>query len=625
MRDTYKKILKTYAEYLFKSDIFKIDRKFPVSQIYVNLDFKKKVKPKQTKTEPKVVSIDEILKVSMGLVIGKPGAGKTTTLKFLAVQHLIALIRGFEIQAAGMEEFQKSKVSINIAEPYLPIFIYLPNKPLETKDLYELAKESFRSCIGKDVRGVDQVFENFWKDGKVLILLDSFDEASAQIQQEVIEALRKGYETKPKVFLAMRDGVFEAKSDTFWNIFSDVFSILPLQLQDEFISLWVKALSPQKGNEDVQKFVKDFRDALDRLERRRLSLRKSLENPLLFKITIELVVDKGLELLDKVNSRAELYREYTDKLINRGFQRLSSMGVELSGKEREEWEKLVRSSLEEIAVEHMAEEKILSHERISELPSVNELEDKLKEKLSEEKLKLFSEGIVPDNPALGFLCNHIGIVTSQIETVEFMHKTFLEYFFAQWLLDRWHENKKGTWRYLRRCLHSPDMREPILLLAGSLQGKELEDFIRMVMHAGSDYEYLFHRDLLMAGLIAGETGYKGKLRDEIVSKMPGWRWAGMSWIDWEWIHWGWSDWGNLWFDAVVAMDYPRSILEDLLEGLNDEQPHVKYFAIITSVRLNIRDRLIIERISQMSNDNNEDWDVMSAAYDAIHRLTSRRE
>ena len=134
MRDTYKKILKTYAEYLFKSDIFKIDRKFPVSQIYVNLDLKKRVKPKQTKPEPKVMSIDEILKVSMGMVIGKPGAGKTTTLKFLAVQHLIALIRGFEIQAAGMEEFQKSKVSINIAEPYLPIFIYLPNKPLETKD-----------------------------------------------------------------------------------------------------------------------------------------------------------------------------------------------------------------------------------------------------------------------------------------------------------------------------------------------------------------------------------------------------------------------------------------------------------------------------------------------------------
>ncbi|RKZ02119.1 MAG: hypothetical protein DRQ10_00670, partial [Candidatus Hydrothermota bacterium] len=243
-----------------------------------------------------------------------------------------------------MEQFQKSKVSINIAEPYLPVFIHLPNKPLGIKDLYELAKKRFISSIGQDVGGREQVFENFWKDGKVLILLDSFDEASVQVQQEVIEALRKGYEAQPKVLLAMRDGVFWAKSDTFWGIFSDVFSILPLQLRDDFISLWVNALSPQKGDDEVQKFVEDFRGALDRLERRRPSLRRSLENPLLFKTTINLVVDKGLELLEKVNSRAELYREYTDKLVDRGFERLRGMGVELSGKEREKWEKLIRDS-----------------------------------------------------------------------------------------------------------------------------------------------------------------------------------------------------------------------------------------------------------------------------------------
>ncbi|RKZ02120.1 MAG: hypothetical protein DRQ10_00675 [Candidatus Hydrothermota bacterium] len=118
MSDGDKKVLQAYAEFLFNSDIFKIDREFPVPQIYVNLDFRKEVKPlKQSPierpepmvmdlerarrhgqplpSEPKVVSIDEILKVPMGLVIGKPGAGKTTTLKFLAVQHLIALIRRF--------------------------------------------------------------------------------------------------------------------------------------------------------------------------------------------------------------------------------------------------------------------------------------------------------------------------------------------------------------------------------------------------------------------------------------------------------------------------------------------------------------------------------------------------
>ncbi|MBD2014413.1 NACHT domain-containing NTPase [Microcoleus sp. FACHB-53] len=114
--------------------------------------------------EPQVPGLEAVARYSKLMVLGKPGSGKTTFLKFLAIQ----CIRG---------EFQKERI---------PIFIELKvfAKDAKRKGEFSLLNYITQELCICDVQA--QQVEELLHQGKFFILLDGLDEVKADIGDKIL-------------------------------------------------------------------------------------------------------------------------------------------------------------------------------------------------------------------------------------------------------------------------------------------------------------------------------------------------------------------------------------------------------------------------------------------------------
>ena len=71
--------------------------------------------------------------------------------------------------------------------------------------------------------------------------------------------------------------------------------------------------------------------------------------------------------------------------------------------------------------------------------------------------------------------------------------------------EAWKKTPQYTWAHtLRPILHHYAWREPILLLAGLLDTRHLNDLVRRLLRGPSLYERYLHRDLRLAAALLGE-------------------------------------------------------------------------------------------------------------------------
>lgn len=235
---------------------------------------------------------DALEKYKKIVVLGGPGAGKTTFLRFMALAY------------ANPKLFEQTHLST----PLLPFFVHLPKFSKENVALVDYLIAPLTKKISEHATGfVNRRFDN----GSAIVLLDSLDEVPAAHRGEVMDRIREFEALFPRASI-----VISCRTADYEEVLENFTEVEVLRLSKDAITKIVNAW-----------FV-DEKDKASRL----LSLIKNddgvaslTETPLL----LSLLCIQFRHDLQLPKRRVELYRRCIDALLrdwdsSRGFRRESA-------------------------------------------------------------------------------------------------------------------------------------------------------------------------------------------------------------------------------------------------------------------------------------------------------------
>lgn len=376
---------------------------------------------KQQSNEPRLGL--EIVKEKPKLfVLGKPGAGKTTFLKFTA------------LQALRSDTFDK---------PHIPVFIRLREWADVGGSLLDFIVRVF------DTNGYPEAkafAERMLKQGRGLILLDGLDEVTGDRTKAIQEIERFCNKYRKNRFvmscrIAASDYVFESFADVEMADFDDE------QIQS-FSTKWFSK-QPKKAT--------TFWNKLNRPENKPI---KELAGTPLLLTMLCLTFD---EVQDFPKNRAELYKESIDALLKKWD---SSRSIEREGIYKNLSLQHKEALLSRIAVQTFAQDQYFIHQdRMESLIQdfIRHLPD-----VDADLLHADAEAVLKTIEA-----QHGLFVERAHRIYSFSHLTFQEYFTARYIVD--HRNEGTLERLLDQHLGNDKWLEVILLVAGMLP--EADDFL----------------------------------------------------------------------------------------------------------------------------------------------------
>ncbi|MEH2279870.1 MAG: NACHT domain-containing NTPase [Nostoc sp.] len=328
-------------------------------------------------TENRVPGLDAVDKYPKLMILGKPGAGKTTFLKYLAIQ----CIQG---------EFQAERVPIFVT---LKNFAEAANKPGLLQHITENAINPISSI--RDVLTY----------GKALVLLDGLDEVREEDSDRILKEIREFSDRFPNnqfvmtCRIAAREYTFEKFTEVEVADFDD-------EQISNFTNNWFKnkAVKPET-------FIK-------RLEQNN-RIKELAASPLLLTLLCLIFEESG----DFPANRSELYKEGLDALLKkwdakRGIQR-DQIYKKLSVQRKEDLLSKMALTTFELG-DYFFKQKIAEQyitEYIRNLPDAN---------TDKEALQLDSEQV------LRSIEDHHGLVVARAKRIySFSNLTFHEYFTAR--------------------------------------------------------------------------------------------------------------------------------------------------------------------------------------------------
>ncbi|MEH1780262.1 MAG: NACHT domain-containing NTPase [Nostoc sp.] len=228
-------------------------------------------------TQERVPGIQAVQQHSKLMVLGKPGAGKTTFLKHLAMQ----CIEG---------QFQSDRFPIFIT---LKDFAEVDRKP----NIFKYISQQLSKC---DVVDVSAKLIQLLKQGKVLVLLDGLDEVREENDSRVIKQIREFTEQyrENQIVVTCRIAAKEYIFKSFVEV--EVADFDDQQIKS-FAHQWFKLKKPGKAEKFIQKLQEDK------------SVKELATNPLLLTLLCLIFEEKGKF---KTN-RSELYEEGIELLLEK--------------------------------------------------------------------------------------------------------------------------------------------------------------------------------------------------------------------------------------------------------------------------------------------------------------------
>ncbi|MEM8807097.1 MAG: HEAT repeat domain-containing protein [Cyanobacteria bacterium P01_G01_bin.38] len=430
------------------------------------------------------------------VILGAPGAGKTTLINYLVVT------------AAARHFAQNSSEAHTLAGlgSYFPILIRI-------RDLArypELSVLDFLKQFVETDLNLDAIptgfFEHWLKTGQALILLDGLDEVADNAQRrKVVE--------KIETFLSTCDGCPAIITSRPAGYRDDYFS------RDDYPHYELLPFDDDKIETFITHWYDSRVDLESERERRKASLRKALDakprikrlarNPLL--LTIIALIHRYKANLPK--QRHELYNSAVETLISTWDEdKELTMRPVLKYLDIRDIRRLMKQLAYWIHTQGSVEDAE-NGTQIDRDMLIRQLGKFIKEIKASENLQLYQA----KEEATAFLDQIIkdraGLLSQQGQNrYAFVHKTFQEYLCAQEILylqedqdiddDDYIPHVKN---HIRAHLHDPHWQEVLLLLIAQQAPSPAKASLRTILNAKSDYEQWLHRDLLFSGSCLAEN------------------------------------------------------------------------------------------------------------------------
>lgn len=340
--------------------------------------------------EKRQAGLSMVESTSRLFILGKPGAGKTTFLKHLAVQT-----------AAGA-----------LLPGKLPIFISL--KALADSG-YPLLTFAARQLVGGGMVAAETWLERWLHDGTLLLLLDGLDEVNSRREGIIdeIEQVARRYSNCP-VLLTCRIAAAEYTFEHFRYL--EMADFAPEQVV-AFVRSWFRdAATGLVGDNDslAEAMLKELG------QKEHEGIRELASSPLL----LTLLCLAYQETLRFPARRVEIYEGALDALlkkwdISRRIRRNSTYGQLSLGRKRQ---MLAKIAYETFRAGHYF------------LPQ-RQLEDQLKAYLIHVPEMPEAVDIEPDKVLIDIIAQHGLFVEQAHQIFSFSHLTFQEYFAAKHIVD----------------------------------------------------------------------------------------------------------------------------------------------------------------------------------------------
>ncbi|MBI3732071.1 MAG: HEAT repeat domain-containing protein [Chloroflexi bacterium] len=488
-----------------------------------------RLRPNELRTEP--VDLSLVLREHPRVaILGGPGAGKTTLMRFLALHFARAMQTVAESESAPFRPAAppvRDHDGNDYGEARLPILLRVAvYADAFTKDRALSLREFLPTAFGSvdaPTEALGEVLYNALRNGRALVLLDGLDEIiEAGDRVEItrrIEEFAAGLHPHNRFVVTSRIAGY--RSAPLGGGFAH-FTLRELARPqiEKFLNRWCPAVerfhTPTAADAEVARRAQIEIDGIVKAVDKNEGVKRLAANPLMLTV-LALIHHAGAHLPSR---RVELYELAVKTLL-------------------EDWELARGIPSGKVVKENEARRMLgpLAHwlhaSKSRGEASEGEVKDQLAQALGTWR------GLPPDHQDvetavdefLQRVREHTGIFVERAPKVYgFMHLTFEEYFAARELVRR----RDQTARRIYERRHQPRWEEPIRLAISFLSDDypdDASDLIRTAILAeGEDatvqgyepsrYEDILHRDLLLAGRCMGDcVGVDAALRQRVVRQL----------------------------------------------------------------------------------------------------------
>lgn len=472
-REYRKSVLTQYSYiYLFGADELNNElKKYKLSTAYVQLEAK-------IKDSEKRIQVEDIFneKYNNIWLSGEAGSGKTTLISWLA------------INSANSGEKEIKGISGTI-----PLIIELRK--------YNSQELNINECINRVMTDSSYRMPEGWiedaiESGRILFLVDGFDEVSDQERESVFEWVKRvDPENKCKKLFTSRPQV--KKRPGLIKLLEVKMMAMNTEKVEEFVRYWHKAVLKEQLAVSADEAMVTCNSLLDVIGKSN-SLRKLAANPLLCAMISALHYRRGMNV---PTSKRDLYEACCKMLLeSRDVERkIRETDIQLSYEKK----KLILSKL---AYNMMINNDVeTSKNNVLEFLK-NTIEDMGIEDVEAENL-------------LKFLLERTGLIREpEHQRIDFVHRSFQEYLCAVEL------SRRVQWGLIEEKIGKEEWVETISLAMGYATKDRADQILSATLSKGEECNaqkiYLFYAIEYLSGALEADLSIRNEIKEKLENYLP---------------------------------------------------------------------------------------------------------